>query len=129
MATFKDPAQMETYSSPDDIAAIVYDAATDGKDLLRYVADLHMAQVKADAPIGGGELIAKPSVPRQNAFWMANVEARIGQRRRLAVIVAGIGKHGHVVEPNSPAIQGIESDLGIRRCGFLQEQLSQQSEV
>jgi len=33
-----DPAQMETYSSPAQIAEVVYEAATDGKDQLRYVA-------------------------------------------------------------------------------------------
>jgi NAD(P)-dependent dehydrogenase (short-subunit alcohol dehydrogenase family) len=34
----KDPKQMASYSSPDQIAAVVYEAATDGKDQLRYVA-------------------------------------------------------------------------------------------
>jgi hypothetical protein len=29
---------MESYSSPDQIAEVVYEAATDGKDQLRYVA-------------------------------------------------------------------------------------------
>jgi len=29
---------MATYSSPDQIAEVVYEAATDGKDQLRYVA-------------------------------------------------------------------------------------------
>jgi NAD(P)-dependent dehydrogenase (short-subunit alcohol dehydrogenase family) len=33
-----DPKQMETYSSPEQIAEVVYEAATDGKDQLRYVA-------------------------------------------------------------------------------------------
>ncbi|MDB5153112.1 MAG: Short-chain dehydrogenase/reductase [Mucilaginibacter sp.] len=32
------PERMATYSTPDQIAAIVYEAATDGKDQLRYVA-------------------------------------------------------------------------------------------
>jgi NAD(P)-dependent dehydrogenase (short-subunit alcohol dehydrogenase family) len=38
MNVIKDPKQMATYSSPDQIAAVVYEAATDGKDQLRYVA-------------------------------------------------------------------------------------------
>jgi hypothetical protein len=42
-----DPKQMETYSSPDQIAEVVYEAAIDGKDLLRYVAG---ADAKAAPP-------------------------------------------------------------------------------
>jgi len=38
MSVITDPNQMETYSSPAQIAEIVYEAATDGKDQLRYVA-------------------------------------------------------------------------------------------
>jgi NAD(P)-dependent dehydrogenase (short-subunit alcohol dehydrogenase family) len=38
MNVIRDPKQMATYSSPDQIAAVVYEAATDGKDQLRYVA-------------------------------------------------------------------------------------------
>jgi len=38
MAMITDPKQMETYSSPEQIAEVVYEAATDGKDQLRYVA-------------------------------------------------------------------------------------------
>jgi len=38
MGTITDPKQMETYSSPEQIAEVVYEAATDGKDRLRYVA-------------------------------------------------------------------------------------------
>ena len=32
------PRQMPTYSSPEQIAEVVYEAATDGKDQLRYIA-------------------------------------------------------------------------------------------
>jgi hypothetical protein len=32
------PEQMQTYSTPEEIADIVYEAATDGRDRLRYVA-------------------------------------------------------------------------------------------
>lgn len=38
MSVITDPKQMETYSSPVQIAEVVYAAATDGKDQLRYVA-------------------------------------------------------------------------------------------
>ena len=38
MGVITDPKQMETYSTPDQIAEVVYEAATDGKDQLRYVA-------------------------------------------------------------------------------------------
>jgi NAD(P)-dependent dehydrogenase (short-subunit alcohol dehydrogenase family) len=38
MGTITDPKQMETYSSPEQIAGVVYEAATDGKDQLRYIA-------------------------------------------------------------------------------------------
>jgi len=33
-----DPKQLATYSSPEQIAEVVYEAATDGKDQLRYLA-------------------------------------------------------------------------------------------
>ena len=38
MGLITDPQQMETYSSPEQIAEVVYEAASDGKDQLRYVA-------------------------------------------------------------------------------------------
>jgi NAD(P)-dependent dehydrogenase (short-subunit alcohol dehydrogenase family) len=38
MNAITDPKQMETYSLPERIAEVVYEAATDGKDQLRYVA-------------------------------------------------------------------------------------------
>ena len=38
MSIITHPKQMESYSSPDQIAEVVYEAATDGKDQLRYVA-------------------------------------------------------------------------------------------
>ena len=37
MSKITDPKQMETYSSPGQIAEVVYEAATDGKKQLRYV--------------------------------------------------------------------------------------------
>jgi NAD(P)-dependent dehydrogenase (short-subunit alcohol dehydrogenase family) len=38
MGMITNPKQMETYSSPEQIAEVVYEAATDGKDQLRYIA-------------------------------------------------------------------------------------------
>ena len=38
MSIITDPKQMETYSTPDQIAEVVYEAATDGKAQLRYLA-------------------------------------------------------------------------------------------
>src|SRR5499426_2587279 len=38
MSVITDPKTMATYSSPEQIAEVVYEAATDGKDQLRYVA-------------------------------------------------------------------------------------------
>ena len=38
MGIIIDPKQMSTYSSPEQIAEIVYEAATDGKDQLLYIA-------------------------------------------------------------------------------------------
>ena len=38
MRAITDPMQMERFSTPEQIAEVVYEAATDGKDQLRYVA-------------------------------------------------------------------------------------------
>ena len=38
MGIITDPRQAETYSAPEQIAEVVYEAATDGKDQLRYIA-------------------------------------------------------------------------------------------
>lgn len=38
MKAFTDPARVANYSTPEEIAEVVYEAATDGKDTLRYVA-------------------------------------------------------------------------------------------
>ena len=38
LSIFRDPARQTGYSSPEQIAEVVYEAATDGKDQLRYVA-------------------------------------------------------------------------------------------
>ena len=38
MGIITDPKQMATYSSPEQIAEVVYEAAKDGKDQFRYIA-------------------------------------------------------------------------------------------
>ena len=38
MGIITDPKQMATYSSPEQVAEVVYEAATDGKNQLRYIA-------------------------------------------------------------------------------------------
>jgi hypothetical protein len=38
MSAITDPKRMETYSTPERITEVVYEAATDGKDKLRYLA-------------------------------------------------------------------------------------------
>jgi NAD(P)-dependent dehydrogenase (short-subunit alcohol dehydrogenase family) len=38
MGIITDSKQMATYSTPEQIAEVVYEAATDGKDQLRYIA-------------------------------------------------------------------------------------------
>ena len=38
MGVITDPKQMDAYSTPEQIAEVVYEAATDGKDQLRYLA-------------------------------------------------------------------------------------------
>ena len=38
MGAITDPKRMESYSTPEQVAEVVYEAATDGKDRLRYLA-------------------------------------------------------------------------------------------
>jgi len=47
MGMITDPKQMATYSTPEQIAEIVYEAATDGKDQLRYVAGADAKEIYA----------------------------------------------------------------------------------
>jgi hypothetical protein len=42
-----DPKQTETYSSPEQIAEVVYETATDGKDQLRYIAGADAKEIYA----------------------------------------------------------------------------------
>lgn len=53
MNVITDPAQMASYSTPEQIAEIVYEAATDGKDQLRYVAG-NDAKATYDARLQAG---------------------------------------------------------------------------
>jgi len=47
MGMITDPKQMATYSTPEQIAEVVYEAATDGKDQLRYVAGADAKEIYA----------------------------------------------------------------------------------
>jgi len=47
MGMITDPKQMATYSSPEQIAEVVYEAATDGKEQLRYIADANAKEIYA----------------------------------------------------------------------------------
>ena len=47
MGIITDPKQMATYSSPEQVAQVVYEAATDGKDQRRYVAGADAKSVYA----------------------------------------------------------------------------------
>jgi NAD(P)-dependent dehydrogenase (short-subunit alcohol dehydrogenase family) len=47
MGMITDPKQMATYSTPEQIAEVVYEAATDGKDQLRYIAGADAKEIYA----------------------------------------------------------------------------------
>ena len=47
MEMITDPKQTATYSSPEQIAEVVYEAATDGKDQLRYIAGADAKEIYA----------------------------------------------------------------------------------
>ena len=51
MSAITDPNQMQNYSTPEQVADVVYEAATDGKDQLRYIA--------------GGDAVATYAMRRQ----------------------------------------------------------------
>src|SRR5215467_7857961 len=50
-----DPKQMATYSTPEQIAEVVYEAATDGKDQLRYISGADAKEIYAMRMQLGGE--------------------------------------------------------------------------
>jgi hypothetical protein len=59
MGMITDPKQMATYSSPEQIAEVVYEAATDGKDQLRYVAGADAKEICATRTRLGDEAFRK----------------------------------------------------------------------
>jgi len=74
MSIITDPKQMATYSTPEQIAEVVYEAATDGKDQLRYIAG---ADAKAS--------YATRLQVRDEAFRRALNQQFFGQQRGTAV--------------------------------------------
>jgi len=62
MSVVTDPKQMATYSTPEQIAEVVYEAATDGKDQLRYVAGADAKAMYAMRLQVGDEAFAKRSM-------------------------------------------------------------------
>ena len=59
MGAITAPQQMESYSSPEQIAEVVYEAATDGKDQLRYVAGADAKAIYAMRQQMGDEAFRK----------------------------------------------------------------------
>jgi NAD(P)-dependent dehydrogenase (short-subunit alcohol dehydrogenase family) len=59
MGIITDPKQMATYSSPEQIAEVVYEAATDGKDQLRYLAGADAKEIYATRMQLGEEAFRK----------------------------------------------------------------------
>jgi NAD(P)-dependent dehydrogenase (short-subunit alcohol dehydrogenase family) len=62
MGTITDPKQMATYSTPEQIAEVVYEAATDGKDQLRYIAGADAKEIYAMRMQLGDEVFRKAMV-------------------------------------------------------------------
>jgi NAD(P)-dependent dehydrogenase (short-subunit alcohol dehydrogenase family) len=59
MKVFTDPERTRSYSTPDQIAEVVYEAATDGKDQVRYVAGEDAKQTYAFRQQAGNEEFRK----------------------------------------------------------------------
>src|SRR5258708_3344328 len=74
MSAVRDPQQMETYSTPAQIAEVVYDAATDGRDQLRYVAGADAKATYATRLELGDEAFRKAM--RQRFFGAGTQEGR-----------------------------------------------------
>jgi len=64
MGVITDPKQMDGYSTPEQIAEVVYEAATDGKDQLRYVAGPD-AQATYAARLQLGDEAFRKAIKRQ----------------------------------------------------------------
>jgi hypothetical protein len=74
MSAVTDRKQMEAYSTPEQIAEVVYEAATDGKDQLRYVAGADAKATYATRLELGDE--AFRSAMRQRFFGAGTQEGR-----------------------------------------------------
>ncbi len=59
MAAFMDPERTKAHSTAEQIAEVVYEAATDGKDKLRYVAGADAQAMYAQRLQVGDELFRK----------------------------------------------------------------------
>ena len=59
MGIITDPKQMATYSTPEQIAEVAYEAATDGKDQLRYIAGADAKEIYAMRTRLGDEAFRK----------------------------------------------------------------------
>ncbi|HEX7836006.1 MAG TPA: SDR family oxidoreductase [Kofleriaceae bacterium] len=59
IAFFRNPAHTASYSTPEQIAEVVYEAATDGKDQLRYVAGEDARALYAQRKAVGDEAFRK----------------------------------------------------------------------
>jgi len=59
MGIITDPKQMATYSTPEQIAEVVYEAAADGKDQLRYIAGADAKDIYAMRMKVGDEAFRK----------------------------------------------------------------------
>ena len=64
MSAITDPKQMETYSTPEQIAETVYEAATDGKDQLRYIAGAD-AKATYETRLRVGDEVFRKALERQ----------------------------------------------------------------
>lgn len=64
MGVITHPQQMETYSSPEQIAEVVYEAASDSKDQLRYIAGTDAKAIYETRMKLGDEAFRK-AIPQQ----------------------------------------------------------------
>jgi hypothetical protein len=67
MGIITDPKQMATYSSPEQIAGVGYEAATDGKDQLCYIAGADAKAMYAIALAAWGRTV--PQGDGSAVFW------------------------------------------------------------
>ena len=100
MGAITDPKQMETYSTPEQIAEVVYEAATDGKDQLRYVAGPTPRQPTQRACSSEMKRSARPSNNSSS-----------GSRRNISVLKGivrcGIGTPGEMLAAHASRSSGV----------------------